>query len=60
MCVACIEYIKDRLTFQEFSSALREVIATDEAHAKAVADVVRQHAGNPDELKKQLELLAQR
>jgi hypothetical protein len=36
MCIACTEWIKDRLTLKEFRSALRETTRDDEPHLDEV------------------------
>ena len=59
MCAACIEYTKDKLNINEFSSALREMTQEDNAHAEEVSRLIKQYAGQPDELKKQLRALTQ-
>lgn len=59
MCIACIEYTKQKLTVGEFKSALRETTAEDEKHRKEVAKLLEQYSSDPDELKKQLEKLNQ-
>lgn len=58
MCVACIEYTKDRLNLNEFNSALREMTMDDQKHAEEVARILKEFAGKPDEIKKHLEALS--
>lgn len=60
MCMACVEYTKDKLTLNEFSFALREMTWDDKKHADDVAALMKEFANDPDELKKQLKLLADR
>lgn len=60
MCVACIEYIKDKLTEKEFKSALVEMTMEDQAHLNAVNRIFQEKAGKPDELKKALDALSKR
>jgi hypothetical protein len=60
MCAACIEYTKDRLTTQEFKSALRETTMEDRRHLAEVERLVREHAGSPEDLKKKLRELNDR
>ena len=57
MCVACIEYTKDKLNIGEFTSALREMTMEDKAHAEAVAKILKEFSGQPNELKKRLKAL---
>jgi hypothetical protein len=57
MCVACIEYMKDKLNANEFRSALREMTVEDPEHAVAVAKIMEKYAGQPDEIKKALAAL---
>ena len=59
MCAACIEYAKDLLTTKEFQSALREMTIDDQAHAEAVARIMRDYAMKPDEMKRKLKALAE-
>jgi hypothetical protein len=57
MCIACIEFIKDRLTLKEFRAALSETTRDDQAHLNEVSELIRQDASNPQELRKSLEKL---
>ena len=57
MCIACIEYTKDKLTLNEFSSALREMSLDDKLHAEEVASLIQKYANDPKELKKRLDEL---
>lgn len=57
MCVACLEYTKDKLTVNEFRSALREMTQEDKAHREAVERLFQQYGQQPEELKKQLKAL---
>jgi hypothetical protein len=54
MCVACVEYIRDRLTTDELKNALRETSAGDLAHREEVDRLIRELAGKPEELRKRL------
>jgi hypothetical protein len=58
MCVACIEYIKDKLTEKEFKSALVEMTMDDKNHREAVNRAFTENAGSPDKLKKAIERIA--
>jgi hypothetical protein len=40
MCIACTEWIKDRLTLKEFRSALRETTRDDQRHFEEVDQVL--------------------
>ncbi len=57
MCVACIEYMKDKLNVNEFRSALREMTQDDPEHAVAIAKIMEKYAGKPDEIKKAIKAL---
>ena len=58
MCVACIEFTKDKLTVNEFSFALREMTQEDKEHFEAVSKILKEFAGQPDEIKRRLQELA--
>ena len=59
MCIACLEYTKDKLTLSEFRSAFREMTEDDKAHFEEVEKLMKQYADDPEELKEQMrELLA--
>ena len=58
MCIACLEYTRDRLTEGEFRSALRETTMEDRRHREEVERLMRELAGQPEELKKKLAELA--
>jgi hypothetical protein len=60
MCMACVEYAKDKLNADEFISALREMTWDDKKHADEVAALVKALAGQPEALKKELEKLMAR
>ena len=61
MCVACLEYIRERLTPTEFKSALVEMTVDDVAHRQEVDRLIREYSNQPDELKKKIaELTAQK
>ncbi len=57
MCAACVEYTKDKLTIDEFGSALQEMTREDKAHADAVNQLIREYSGKPEQLKKELQKL---
>jgi hypothetical protein len=57
MCVACIEYIKDHLNAAELKGALRETTVDDAEHRQEVERIMREHANNPQDLKRALEIL---
>lgn len=57
MCAACIEYTKDKLTVDEFKSALKEMTLESKQHVEAVQKLVRELASKPDQLKKELKNL---
>ncbi len=57
MCIACLEYTKDKLNISEFSFALREMTQEDKAHYEEVARLLKEFANQPEELKKRLEAL---
>ena len=59
MCIACIEYTKDKLNINEFTSALREMTQEDKQHADDVAKLLKEFASQPEELKKRLKAMAQ-
>ncbi len=52
MCIACTEWIKDRLTLKEFRSALRETTRDDQRHFEEV-DQVLAEAGEDSNLAKE-------
>ena len=54
MCVACIEYMKDKLTDREFRSALRETTVEDPRHLREVEKIFQENADKPEEIKKKL------
>ncbi len=54
MCVACLEYTRDKLTANEFKSALREMTVEDQRHLQEVERLFREYGQKPDELKKKL------
>jgi rubrerythrin len=57
MCIACLEYTKGKLTADEFRFALREMTVEQQEHFRAVEAVLKKFAGQPEEMKKQLEAL---
>lgn len=46
MCLACLEYIKGGMQFNEFKGAMREAAEGDPEHYEAVQEVLR---ATPDE-----------
>ncbi len=58
MCIACVEYTKDKLNVNEFAFALREMTQEDQAHFEEVSKILKDFAGQPDEIKKRIEALA--
>ena len=59
MCIACLEYTKDRLNVNEFRSALREMTVENQRHLQEVERLFREFGSNPEELKKKLRELNQ-
>jgi rubrerythrin len=57
MCIACLEYTKDKLTLSEFKAAFREMTEKDKAHAQEVQRLLVQYANDPEELKKHMRAL---
>ncbi len=57
MCVACNEYIKDRLTSTEFKSALKEASMDNPTHKEQVEGLIKEYGEQPEELKKLLKPL---
>lgn len=57
MCVACLQYTKDKLNVNEFRSAMREMTIEDKAHGEAVKRLLEMYADKPEELKKRLKEL---
>jgi hypothetical protein len=57
MCVACIEYMKDKLTVEEFKSALHETTTEDQRHFKEMEELIRIYGSDRKELKKRMEEL---
>lgn len=57
MCMACIEYTKDKLTSAEFKSALKEVSREDADHVREVERILQEFANDPERLKKELKYL---
>ena len=54
MCVACVEFIKNKLNAKEFKSALREVARNDEAHLTEVEQVLQANPQDQDEARKKI------
>ncbi len=60
MCVACTEFIKGRLTFREFNSALRETTMEDSAHLLEVERALQAAKNDAEEAKRKLAKLSDR
>lgn len=60
MCIACLEYTKDKLTLGEFKAAFREMTEDDKAHALEVQRLMDEYASDPEELKKKMRELLTR
>ncbi len=58
MCVACLEFIKDKLTVNEFRSALREMTVDDPNHLSRVNQILSSQKSTEDQ-KKDLQKLNQ-
>ena len=58
MCIACIEYTKDKLNVNEFSFALREMTQEDKEHFDEVSRILKDFAAQPDEIKKRIKALS--
>ncbi len=54
MCVACIEFLKDKLTLKEFQSALKETTIDDPKHLSEVSQSIRDAGDDLDEVKRKL------
>lgn len=54
MCLACLEYTKDKLNVNEFAFALREMTQEDPAHFEEVKRLIEALKDQPEELKKRL------
>lgn len=54
MCVACLEFLKDKMTVKEFRMALGETTREDPAHRREVDLKIAESAEDPTELKKAL------
>lgn len=57
MCIACLEYSKDKLTDKEFRSALRETTENDRRHFEEVERIFREAGNDPDKLKEKIRKL---
>ena len=57
MCVACIEYTKDKLNLKELKAALREMTMDDQKHFDDVERIIREHGSDPSVVKKELQKL---
>ena len=57
MCMACVEYTKDKLTLNELKSNLRETTAGNPDHLRDVNRIIQDNGSNPKELKRLLEEL---
>lgn len=60
MCVACLEFIKNTLTFKEFKGALWEVTREDEEHLREVEELIRRHPEDVDRIRQNLDALRSR
>lgn len=56
MCVACSEYIKNKLTSLELKAALKEVALDNPAHQQQVEELMKKYP-EPEDLKKALKPL---
>lgn len=54
MCVACLEFLKDKMTVKEFRMALGETTREDPAHRQEIDQKITESAEDRDELKKEL------
>jgi hypothetical protein len=54
VCAACVEYTKDRLTTNEFKSALAETTREDRDHREEVERIIQENSEKPDELKQKI------
>lgn len=57
MCIACLEYTRDKLTANEFRSALREMTVEDQRHMQEVERLFSVFGNQPEELKKRIKEL---
>jgi len=55
MCVACIEYMKDKMTVDELKSALVETTIEDQAHLREMEELIKTYGNDRKELKKRME-----
>lgn len=54
MCIACTEFIKNKLNMKEYLAALWESTMDDEAHLSQVETLIYQARGRSEQLKEQL------
>jgi hypothetical protein len=54
MCIACAEFIKDKLTFKEYQSALWEMTREDEEHLLQLERIFWQARGDQEKIREQL------
>ena len=52
MCAACVEYAKEKLTLDEFKSALNEAAVDAPAHKAQVERLIKDHGSQPDVLRR--------
>lgn len=52
MCAACVEYGKEKLTIDEFKSALKEAAAENPTHKTQVERLIRDYGDQPDVLRR--------
>lgn len=52
MCAACVEYGKEKLTLDEFKSALKEAAIDAPAHKEKVERLIRDYGNQPDVLRR--------
>jgi hypothetical protein len=54
MCIACSEFVKNKLNMKEYLAALWESTMEDEAHLSEVEGLISQARGRSEQLKEQL------
>ena len=52
MCAACVEYSKEKLTLDEFKSALKEAAVDAPVHQKNVERLIKDYGNQPDVLRR--------
>ncbi len=57
MCVACTEYIKNKMTTFELKSAVKEASRENPTHLGQVEKLIEEHSDDPEELKRLLKPL---